>query len=399
MKQLIVGILMFWLAAPVVAYEPLVVKNEFVMPTFTTEGRATIKNVKVGWEAYGKLNKRKNNVILICHPFASNSHAAGKYTVYDEFPGYWDMIIGSGKAIDTDKYYVISVDSLVNAGWNNPMVITTGPASINPDTGKRYGLSFPIVTIGDFINVQKALLKSLGIKKLHAVMGASMGALQTYEWGATYPEMVERLIPVIGAGQNSNQGLAWLNTWATAIKQDSMWKNGAYESNAQPLRGITEAYKVLYLASGANGWLYSGIPQREWDKSYRDPAVSLANGYEVNAYQNWLWAKGAATTDANHFLYLVKANQTFVTGGKPTLAEGLALIKAPTFMVYSKKDQIFLENEVLETKQILEDNGTPVDSYALDMYGHLDGVFGIGEVSSQIEQFLSCDLNNCFPNN
>ena len=172
---------------------PLVKKQRFELASFTTQNGAELKQVQVGWEAYGQLNADKSNVILITHYFSGTSHAAGRYQAKDAAPGYWDAIIGPGKAIDTNRFYVISVDTLANANVKDPHVITTGPASINPATGKRYGLSFPVVTITDFVEVQKALLDSLGIHKLHAVVGASMGSFQAIEWAQRYPERVQRL--------------------------------------------------------------------------------------------------------------------------------------------------------------------------------------------------------------
>ena len=176
----------------------IVEKKTFTLPSYTTVAGATIKDVKIGWEAAGTLNADKSNAILITHFFSATSHAFGKYAESDQAPGYWDAIVGPGKAIDTNKYYVISSDTLVNLNVNAPNVVTTGPASVNPDTGKPYGMSFPVVSIKDFVNVQKALVESLGIKKLKAVAGASMGALQAYEWAASYPDMVERIVAVIG---------------------------------------------------------------------------------------------------------------------------------------------------------------------------------------------------------
>ena len=149
----------------------------------------TIKDVKVGWEAYGKLNEKKDNVILVAHFYSSNSHAAGRYKAEDADPGYWDSIIGPGKPIDTDRFYVISVDSLVNMNSKDGITITTGPSSIDPDTGKPYGMRFPVVTIRDFVRVQKALLDSLGIRKLYAAVGTSMGGLQSFEWAAAHPDI------------------------------------------------------------------------------------------------------------------------------------------------------------------------------------------------------------------
>ena len=127
---------------------PMIVEKQvFEMPQYTTFGGRNIKSVKVGWEAYGKLNAAKTNVILITHYFSGSSHAAGKYHINDASPGYWDSVIGPGKAIDTERFYVISVDTLANLNAYDPHVITTGPASINHDTGKPYGLDFPVVTM------------------------------------------------------------------------------------------------------------------------------------------------------------------------------------------------------------------------------------------------------------
>ena len=130
-----------------VAQDLIVEKKVFELASYTTTGGRTIKNVKIGWEAAGTLNAEKSNAILITHFFSGTSHAFGKYKADDKIAGYWDAIIGPGKAIDTNKYYVISSDTLVNLNARDPMVTTTGPASINPDTGRPYGPSFPIVTI------------------------------------------------------------------------------------------------------------------------------------------------------------------------------------------------------------------------------------------------------------
>src|SRR6266516_2908291 len=155
----------------------IIEKKIFELSSYVTVAGETIKTVKIGWEAAGTLNADKSNAILVTHFFSGTSHAFGKYAAGDKAPGYWDAIIGPSKAIDTNKYYVLSSDTLVNLNAKAPNVVTTGPASIDPDTGKPYGLRFPVVNIKDFVNVQKALVESLGIKKLKMVMGASMGAL------------------------------------------------------------------------------------------------------------------------------------------------------------------------------------------------------------------------------
>jgi homoserine O-acetyltransferase len=187
----------------------IVIKQTHSIDTFTTFGGRTIENVKVGWESYGELNEDKSNAILITHYFTGNSHAAGKYHIDDAEPGYWDAIIGPNKAIDTNRFFVISVDSLVNIGAFDENVITTGPASINPKTQKPYGLTFPVVTMRDFVNTQKSVLESLGIQKIYAVAGPSMGSMQAIEWASAYPQWVERLISVIGSGSD----YAWTSAY------------------------------------------------------------------------------------------------------------------------------------------------------------------------------------------
>jgi homoserine O-acetyltransferase len=187
-------------AATALAQDLIVKKQVFTMPSYTTAGGQTIKGVRVGYQTAGQLNAARDNAILVCHHFSGTSHAFGKYAAEDKTAGYWDAIIGPGKPINTNRFFVVSSDTLVNLNTKVPNVITTGPASINPDTGKPWGMTFPVVGIRDFINVQKALLDELGIKKLYAVTGASMGAIQSVEWGAAYPEMVERVVAVIGPG-------------------------------------------------------------------------------------------------------------------------------------------------------------------------------------------------------
>ena len=149
--------------------DEIVEKKTFTLEEFTLISGKKIAPVKIGYETYGTLASAKDNVILICHFFSGNSHAAGKYAATDKVPGYWDKIIGPGKPFDTTKYFIVSSDTLCNMNPKNPKVITTGPASNDPKTGKPYGMSFPMVTIRDFVNLQYELLKSLGVKKLQVV--------------------------------------------------------------------------------------------------------------------------------------------------------------------------------------------------------------------------------------
>lgn len=376
------------LAVPAAAEDMIVQKQVFELGAYTTVGGETIPDVRVGWEAYGALNEARDNVVLITHFFSGNSHAAGKYSADDQAAGYWDAIIGPGKAIDTDRFYVISSDTLVNLNTGDPNVTTTGPASINPDTGEPYAMDFPIVTIRDFVNVQKALLENLGIDSLHAVMGASMGALQAYEWAASYPEMVERVVPVIGSGWADGNLIAWLNIWAAPIRLDPNWNGGDYYDGNPPNRGLAEALKIVTLH--AQHWEWSnGVFGRTWSEEGADPAASFDNTFRIESVLDGAGAARASVSDANRFLYLVKANQLFYAGHGGTIAEGLLAIDAPVLMIHTDEDLVFFPEEVRDTAAMIRADGTPVDIVELQgTRGHLDGVLSISQAAPQIRAFL-----------
>ncbi|WP_052763889.1 E22 family MetX-like putative esterase [Microvirga massiliensis] len=371
-----------WLAPAHAQQNDLIVeKKVFELPSYTTEGGATIKNVRVGWEAYGQPSADKSNVILVTHFYSGTSHAAGKYAPGDKAPGYWDSIIGPGKAIDTNKYYVISSDTLVNLNANTPNVVTTGPASINPDTGKPYGMTFPVVSMRDFINVQKALLESLGIRKLKAVVGASMGALQAYEWAVAYPDMVERIVPVIGAAGGNAMLVAWLDVWGQPIRLDPKWNGGDYYGKESPNQGLAAALKVVSLH--ANGWewaekTFGSAPVAEG----QDPGASLDNQFKIVTALDQSGAGRASGADANHFLYLVRANQL--------AAADPAKIKTPALIIYSPTDLVFPPDWVERTAAVIKSNGTLVETVQITgPNGHLNGVLHIAQAGPRIARFLA----------
>ncbi|MBL8669989.1 MAG: homoserine O-acetyltransferase [Alphaproteobacteria bacterium] len=377
------------LAMPALAYDGLVEKKTFEMPSYVTVGGKTIKNVKIGWESYGTLNAAKDNVILICHFFSGDSHAAGKYAAADAAPGYWDSIIGAGKPIDTDKFFVISSDTLVNLSTKNPKVVTTGPASINPDTGKPYGMTFPIVTIRDFVNVQKALLESLGIRKLHTVAGASMGAIQAFEWAAAYPDMVERIVPVIGAAEADAYTIGWLDFWGQPIKIDPNWNGGDYYGKAEPEAGLALALKIVTIHARAPGWADATFGRKQ-----ADPAKSVLDSWDGKfAIVDALDKAGAArakVADANSFLYLVRANQLHSAGMKGSLEEGLKSVKAKALVIPASSDELLPPYLSERAAALLKKQGNAVELVTLEGNGgHLDGVLAVAKVGEQIKKFLA----------
>jgi homoserine O-acetyltransferase/O-succinyltransferase len=363
------------------ANDLIVEKKTFALPRYTTVAGDTIKSVQIGWEAAGTLNADKSNAILVTHFFSATSHAFGKYRPEDKAAGYWDAIIGPGKAIDTNKYYVLSSDTLVNLNANMPNVVTTGPASINPDTGKPYGMSFPVVSIKDFVRVQKALIDSLGIKKLKAVIGASMGALQAYEWAQSYPDSVERIVAVVGYATPEPYLIAWLDMWAQPIRLDPKWNNGDYYGREPPIEGLKAALKVVTLQANSWEWArktFGTAPAEEG----KDPAKAVANRFKIEAFLDQAATARAGFADANHFLYLCKANQL--------AAVDPAKIKPPTLVLYAPNDLVFYEPIVRDTMQRIAEAGGSVDSAPLSgPNGHLNGVFAVGQASDKITAFLA----------
>jgi homoserine O-acetyltransferase/O-succinyltransferase len=374
-------------ATPAVALDELVEKQVFELDEFTTIGGETIRDVRIGWEAYGELNAARDNAILITHFFSGNSNAAGRYTE-DAAPGWWDAIIGPGKPIDTDRFYVIASDTLVNLGTGLPDVVTTGPATINPETDEPYGMDFPVVTIRDFVEVQRHLIDDLGIEQLHAVMGPSMGALQVFEWASAYPDRVGRAVPVIGSGWADGNLIAWLNVWSAPIRLDPNWNEGDYYDGEPPLRGLSEALKIVTLQSNHWKWANRSFG-RAWAEEDADPMDSFDNRFAIEAVLDAAGAARAATSDANHFLYLAKANQLFFAGHEETHYQGLMAIEAPVLMIYSEDDQVFNKEAVRDTAAIIRSGGAEVELLEITGgRGHLDGLLFIGHAGERIRAFL-----------
>lgn len=382
MKKIWLSFMLLFSSLVQAAELPLVQKQQLELAHFTTQSGVVLKQVKVGWEAYGKLNADKSNVILITHYFSGTSHAAGKYRTTDATPGYWDSIIGHGKAIDTNQFYVLSVDSLANLNAFSPDVITTGPASLNPDTGKAYGLTFPVVTIRDFVEVQKALLDKLGIKKLYAVIGPSMGSFQAIEWAVSYPEKVERLMPVIGTAYIDSFSAVRLERWAQPIKQDPNWNKGAYPLTQQPA-GLTRA--LAYVIQDA---LHPDLFNQSYPAPALDKAIHQDIQAELPAWNQLLSAakQRSVQMDANSLLYLVRASQLWRAGMGDNWQQKLKNVKAKTLWLPATGDLLLTPAMAKQSKaQMPQATYEEISGQA----GHLDGLLNIQSKAEQIRQFLA----------
>jgi homoserine O-acetyltransferase/O-succinyltransferase len=358
-------------------------KKFFTLPQYTTAGGKTIKNVRVGYETYGKLNAAGDNAVFIAHFFSGTSHAAGRYKADEKAAGYWDAIIGPGKAIDTDRYFVVSADTLANLNVKSPLVGTTGPATTNPDTGKPYGSAFPVVSMKDSVRVHKALIDSLGVKKLKAVAGASGGSIQAMEWGAEYPELVERVIHVIGPGLDIHPYvIGLLDLWMMPIKLDPNWKGGDYFGGAEPNEGVAQALKTVTLTALHFGWAEK-VHGYKWAAEGKNPVDSMSNLFAI---EDSLYKTGMARaggTDAAHFVWMAKANQLY------NLEKEQSRIRAKVLFLPAKTDLIFPPELSRKWAEKLRAQGNQVELYEIEgTSGHLDGLFSIGKVADRIKAFL-----------
>ncbi|MDD5217851.1 MAG: homoserine O-acetyltransferase [Candidatus Omnitrophica bacterium] len=258
--------------------------------------------ITLAYETYGELNAKKNNAILVLHALSGDAHAAG-YHPDDDKAGWWDILIGPGKAFDTAKYFVIC--SNVIGGCKG----STGPASVNPQTGKPYALDFPMITIADMVNAQKQLIEHLGIKKLLCVSGGSMGGMQALQWVALYPDMVLCAIPIATALKHSPQQIAFDEVGRQALMADPDWQGGRYyDTGRQPDRGLAVARMLGHITYMSDQSMEAKFSRNLKDENY---SFSFQADFEVEGYLRYRGGAFVKRFDANSYLYITKALDYF----------------------------------------------------------------------------------------
>jgi len=265
------------------------------------DGGQKLGPITLAYETYGKLDADKGNAVLICHALSGDAHAAGLHQG-DEDPGWWDAMIGPGKAFDTDKYFVIC--SNVIGGCKG----STGPSSINPATGRPYGLDFPIITIGDMVNAQRYLIDHLGIGRLLCVCGGSMGGMQTLQWVASYPERVRCAIPIATALKHSPQQIAFDEVGRQAVMADPDWREGDYYGHGQPERGLAVARMIGHITYMSDRSMEEKFSRRLKEKDY---SFQFKTDFEVEGYLRYRGDNFVKRFDANSYLYITKAMDYF----------------------------------------------------------------------------------------
>jgi homoserine O-acetyltransferase len=300
---------------------------------FELENGQDISPVTLAYEAYGTLNEAGSNAILITHGFTAGAHAAG-VDKQSGAAGWWDNMIGPGKAFDTNQYYIVS--SNVLGGCNG----STGPSSINPATEKPYGSSFPAVTILDMVRAQYELLTGIGVKSLASVCGASMGGQQALQWMISYPYFVRTAVPIACSGHLSSMGLALSEVSRCAIVSDSDWSGGDYYGKSFPDKGLAVARMAAHLTYISDEYLDGEFGRRP---ATSPPQQSQAAG--DFAVQEYLRDEGQSFIkrfDANSFLHLSQAIEDFdLTKDGVTLEEALKDVVSKVCLISFSTDWLF----------------------------------------------------------
>lgn len=266
---------------------------------FVLDNGEILGPITIAYETYGELNETRDNVILIEHALTASAHAAGKHKPDDKYPGWWDVMIGPGKAFDTSKYYVICTNILGSCYGS------TGPSSINPETGKPYGLSFPLIGIRDMVHTQRELLNHLEIKGLRAITGGSMGGMQAIEWALLYPQMVDSIILIATAAWSTPQSIAMHKVGLRAIMDDPNWNGGNYYGKQPPNKGLAIARMLGHIT-----YLSDRLLWEKFGRSHNDPStmkVRLDSKFEIENYLLYQANKFVQRFDANSYIYIMRS--------------------------------------------------------------------------------------------
>lgn len=338
----------------------------------------------LAYETYGQLNQKKTNAILVLHALTGDSHAAGYYTEVDEKPGWWETMIGPGKGIDTDKYFVICSNVLGGC------MGSTGPCSINPLTKRPYSLQFPMVTIGDMVQAQQYLIENLGISKLLAVIGGSMGGMQALEWSVRFPDMVQTAIPIASTTQHSAMAIAFNEVSRQAIMNDPNWNNGDYYDTSIPKHGQAVARMIGHVT-----YLSDIALRKKFDYRLQEDeeiTFNFDSDFQVGSYLRHQGQKFVNRFDANSLLYLTKATDFFNLAnryGQGSLAKAFSQAICDYLVVSFTSDWLYPTYQSKKMVQAMKKNNLNVNFCEIQTdYGHDSFLVPNPRLSQLIAGFL-----------
>ncbi|HPN95807.1 MAG TPA: homoserine O-acetyltransferase, partial [bacterium] len=362
---------------------------------FRTELGGSVGPVDVEYETYGELSAARDNVVLIAHALSGDAHVAG----WDadakrtgrlwrmKKPGWWDAVVGPGKAIDTRKYFVVCANVLGGCCG------ATGPSSPNPFTGKPYSLQFPMVTVGDWVKQQAALLDELGIERLHAVVGGSLGGQQAIEWAMSRPDRVDRCIVLAATPRLSTQGLAFNAIGRRSIINDPDFKNGEYYGSAPPSSGLAAARMLAHITYLSEAGMREKFGRRAKDDVC--PGCGFGIEFEVESYLDRQGRSFVERFDANSYLYITRAMDYYDAAekwGGGSLEEAASRVSSRVMAVSFDSDWLYPPEGMKEFAQALARNGKPVTYINVpSRYGHDAFLVETETVSRLLRDFLSAE--------
>ncbi len=361
-------------------------KLRLVLPPegFLLERGGVLPELDVAYETYGRLDADRANAVLLCHALSGDAHAAGRHKPEDAKPGWWDEMIGPGKGLDTGRFFVICANIL--GGCRG----TTGPSSIDPRTGRPYGSTFPAITIGDMVRVQQLLVRQLGLEKLYAVMGGSMGGMQVLEWAIRFPGLVERAICIASAASLSAQALAFDIVGRRSIMSDPKLAGGDYYgAEPGPDDGLATARMLGHIT-----YLSPEIMDRKFGREKRPstlPAERFTTSFQVESYLRHQGAAFVERFDANSYLHITEAMDTYdIEDAHGSLADAFRAMQARLLVVALSSDWLFPPEQSLELAAAALQAGRHV-SYCLlrAPYGHDAFLVDIEHLAAVVGAFLA----------
>jgi homoserine O-acetyltransferase len=330
--------------------------NEMVL-----ESGARLGPITIAYETLGRLDADRRNAVLILHALSGDSHVAGYYSPHDPKPGWWDLMVGPGKGIDTDKYHVICSNILGSC------MGSTGPSSVNPATDRPYGTDFPVVTIGDMVRAQKALMDHLGIERILALVGGSVGGMQLLEWCVVHPDMVVAAVPLATTTRHSALTIAFNEVARQAIMSDPNWNGGNYYDGTKPALGLSVARMIGHITYLSDASLRLKFGRQLQDK--KDFSFNFDADFQVESYLRYQGRKFVERFDANSFLYITKAADYFdleTQFGSESAVQAFSKARAKFLVVSFTSDWLYPTYQSRAMVQAMKKNGLDVSFFEIE---------------------------------
>lgn len=362
----------------------ITVPQDYVIPgELPLDCGRTLQNVNIRYETAGTLLPDASNAVLITHALSGDAHVCGRHHPDDRKPGWWNEMIGPGKYVDTNKYFVICSNVLGGCSGS------TGPRSINPDTGAPWNMDFPVTTVADMVRAQKKLVEYLGIKKLLAVIGGSMGGMQVLQWAVDYPQAMDSVIAIATASQFSPQNIAFDWVAREAIKADPKWNNGNYATETPPEHGLAAARMLAHITYLSDESMSRKFGRNLQNKENYD--FDFDFDFAVESYLQHQGQRFVERFDANAYFYITRATDYFDLTAKTNgdLVKAFEAVKAAFMVVSFSSDWLFPTAQSRRiTDALLRNNANVSFCEIKSGYGHDAFLLEVDVLGRMIRDFL-----------